>query len=146
MSTAPASNKYQIKFLEEEIGLFDRKLAHLLKFETFANEQDRKAAASRLSTKRDRLLLAVNKLNGEEEPVPAPKPEKKKATKPRAAKKAAVAVAEIEAETVLAPEAIDGVSLADSLPAPRPPSPYTGTSLDYEQGLDSYLQSRRKTS
>lgn len=152
MSTAPSSttsNKYQIKFLEEEIGLFDRKLAHLLKFETFATDQDRKAAAARLSVKRDRLIRAVNELNGEA-PTPVAAPEKKKrAAKPRAHKKDAAAEPTPVLETAAEPVADvtdSSATLADSLPAPRQPSPYAGTSLDYEQGLDSYLQSRRKTS
>lgn len=61
MSTQPVS-KYVLKPLEEEIGLFDRKLAHLLKYETFPTEEDRQAAANKLSAKRERLVRTVREL------------------------------------------------------------------------------------
>jgi len=50
------SGKYQLKSLHEEIGLFDRKLAHLQKFETFATEAERNASVDKLSAKRNLLV------------------------------------------------------------------------------------------
>ena len=64
MSTtiAPVNNKYILKSLEEEIGLFDRKLAHLQNFETFENEEARSVAAAKLSVKRERLVRTMQEL------------------------------------------------------------------------------------
>ena len=61
MSTQPVS-KYVLKPLEEEIGLFDRKLAHLLKYEVFPNEEERQAAAHKLTIKRERLVRTMREL------------------------------------------------------------------------------------
>jgi hypothetical protein len=92
MSTAPSSNKYFIKSLEEEIGLFDRKLAHLLKFETFPSDAERQVAAGKLSAKRERLIRTVRDLiEGSWSPTPRPK-EAKAAAKPRTSSRSAAAV------------------------------------------------------
>jgi len=61
MSTQPVS-KYVLKPIEEEIGLFDRKLAHLLKYEIFSNEEERQAAAHKLTIKRERLVRTMREL------------------------------------------------------------------------------------
>ena len=50
-----ARDKYQLKTLHEEIDLFDRKLAHLLKYDTFATETAREASAAKLRAKRELL-------------------------------------------------------------------------------------------
>ena len=55
MPTLP-SGKYQLKSLHEEIDLFDRKLAHLSKFETFATEAERGVSKDKLSAKRNLLI------------------------------------------------------------------------------------------
>jgi hypothetical protein len=52
-------HKYELKSLHDEIGLLDRKLAHLLRFEAFANDADRDAAARRINTKRDQMIRAA---------------------------------------------------------------------------------------
>ena len=109
MSTAPSSNKYFIKSLEEEIGLFDRKLAHLHKFESFPSDTERNAAAAKLSAKRDRLIRTIRDLT-EGVPAPAAPPAKKlkpkAAAKPKAStrsKTAAQATVDSPAEPVAAP-------------------------------------------
>ena len=78
MSTAvaPVNNKYILKSLEEEIGLFDRKLAHLQNFETFETEEARLVAAGKLSAKRERLVRTMRDIL---EPPPTPDPSAKKA-------------------------------------------------------------------
>ena len=58
----PVRDKYYLRSMHEEIGLFDRKLAHLLKYETFASEEARAGAAVKLSTKRDQLVRAAREL------------------------------------------------------------------------------------
>lgn len=145
MSTT-APSKYYIKSLEDEIGLFDRKLAHLLKFESFATEKERNAAAGRLTTKRERLIETIRELTEgkapEAESAAPKKAPKKRTTKTSPRSKTA---ATVEAETPVAP--IDPVAVAtEAEPAPRPASPYAGTSLDYEQELQSYLDNRKKPS
>ncbi len=58
----PAPSKYYLKSLHEEIALFDRKLAHLQRYETFPSEKDRNAAAAKMSVKRGQLVQAARKL------------------------------------------------------------------------------------
>lgn len=55
-------NKYALKSLHEEIDFFDRKLAHLLKYDTFPTEAARDAAAGKISSKRDQLVKSARKL------------------------------------------------------------------------------------
>ena len=160
MSTAPSSNKYHIKSLEEDISLFDRKLAHLLKFETFPSDTERQLAASKLSAKRDRLVRTVRDLI---EGVPeleasAPPPKKTKATaKPKTStrsKAAAKSAAPAEAPVIAEPQVPvadvpatepDQPLNVDSGPAlPKLASPYVGTSLDSELELKNYLQNKAK--
>jgi len=58
----PVQDKYYLKSLHEEIALFDRKLAHLLRYETFSSEKDRNAAAAKMSVKRGQLVQTARKL------------------------------------------------------------------------------------
>jgi hypothetical protein len=63
MPIVPAArDKYYLRTLHQEIGLFDRKLAHLLKYETFNTEEDRQAAAGKLATKRETLARTARQL------------------------------------------------------------------------------------
>lgn len=155
MSTAPSSNKYFIKSLEEEIGLFERKIAHLHKFETFPSDAERNSAAAKLSAKRDRLIRTVRDLT---EGVPAPEaPPAKKAKAPAkpktstrskaAAKSATTAEAPVPEPVVesTSPAVPEPVHFDSDNPAiPRLASPYVGTSLDSELELKNYLQNRAK--
>jgi hypothetical protein len=52
-------HKYELKSLHSEIGLLDRKLAHLLRFEAFASDADRDAAARRINVKREQMVRAA---------------------------------------------------------------------------------------
>jgi hypothetical protein len=60
-----SENKYYLKSVHEEIDLFDRKLAHLMKYETFATDADRNAAARKLNLKRDLLVKTAKRLVAE---------------------------------------------------------------------------------
>jgi citrate synthase len=167
MSTAPSSNKYHIKSLEEDISLFDRKLAHLLKFESFPSDTERQLAASKLSAKRERLVRTVRDLTEGVPELEASAPPAKKtkaAAKPKtstrskaAAKSAAPAEPPVVAEQVIAAEQTaeapeikptesdQPLPIDSGLPAlPRQASPYAGTSLDSELELKNYLQNRAK--
>jgi hypothetical protein len=57
-----AQDKYYLKSLHEEIDLYDRKLAHMAKYEPFASEQDREAAIGKMVTKRAALVRTAQKL------------------------------------------------------------------------------------
>jgi citrate synthase len=160
MSTAPSSNKYFIKSLEEDISLFDRKLAHLLKFESFPSDSERQVAASKLSAKRERLIRTIRDLTEgtpTAEAAPAPAKKTKAAAKPRtstrsraAAKSAApaevIAVAEQPVPTadVLAADLPTQIIDTEGPTLPKLASPYVGTSMDSEQELKNYLQNRAK--
>jgi len=52
----PAKDKYHLRALHEEIAFYDRKLAHLLKYETFASDSERDLAAEKLNSKRNLLV------------------------------------------------------------------------------------------
>ena len=49
---ADGGEKVRLKMLHEEIDLFDRKLAHLMKYDVFPSETERNAAARKLALKR----------------------------------------------------------------------------------------------
>ena len=57
-----AHNKYTLKTLHEEIDLFDRKLAHMLKYESFATDAARKSSASKMQAKRDLLVRTARQM------------------------------------------------------------------------------------
>ena len=58
----PVQDKYYLRSMHEEIGLYDRKLAHLLKHEIFSCEDDRASAAGKLATKRSQLVSTARKI------------------------------------------------------------------------------------
>jgi hypothetical protein len=58
-------DKHYLKSVHQEIDLFDRKLAHLSKYEVFASDVDRDTAARKMSRKRELLVLTARKLAGE---------------------------------------------------------------------------------
>jgi hypothetical protein len=55
-------DKYFLRDLHREIDLYDRKLIHTLKHETFATEALREAAARKLTTKRETLANTARTL------------------------------------------------------------------------------------
>ncbi len=55
-------DKYFLRDLHREIDLYDRKLIHTLKHETFATEALREAAARKLTTKRESLANTARTL------------------------------------------------------------------------------------
>ena len=63
MTTTPnLEGKYQLKTLHAEIDLLDRRLAHVLKFETFETDAARDAAAKKIVTKRETLVQTAKRL------------------------------------------------------------------------------------
>ena len=58
----PTLDKYYLRTLHQEIDLFDRKLAHMLKYDTFATEAERATSATKMKAKRDLLVLTAKDL------------------------------------------------------------------------------------
>ncbi len=58
----PTHDKYFLRTLHQEIDLFDRKLAHMLKYDTFATETERATSTSKMKAKRDLLVLTAKDL------------------------------------------------------------------------------------
>jgi hypothetical protein len=65
MSTAPVESKYYLKSVHAEIDLFDRRLAHLMKYDVFDTEAARAAAARKLTLKREPLVQTAKRLAAE---------------------------------------------------------------------------------
>ena len=55
-------DKYYLKSLHEEIDLYDRKLAHITKYELFASAAEREIAIGKMTTKRATLVRTAKKL------------------------------------------------------------------------------------
>lgn len=60
--TTKVQDKYYLKSLHAEIDLYDRKLAHMAKYERFASEVERETAVSKMTTKRATLARIAEKL------------------------------------------------------------------------------------
>jgi len=72
---APRHDKYFLRDLHQEIGLYDRKLAYLEQYAEFASPSDREEAAKRLLAKRaplqkTALELAALGIEYEEKDIP----------------------------------------------------------------------------
>lgn len=57
-----AQDKFYLKSLHKEIDFYDRKLAHLLKFEVVASEAERDSMAKKIVTKRETLARTARQL------------------------------------------------------------------------------------
>jgi hypothetical protein len=130
-------NKYYLKTVHEEIGLFDRKLAHLLKYDVFDSEEARDAAVRKLARKRETLVETAKRMASEGvEFKPSDLPT---SIRPEGMEVPAVVepVQEVAAEAEAA-----GVGANRS--ARRQSSVYAGTSLDWEQSVRNYMQAKSK--
>ncbi len=132
-------NKYYLKTVHDEIDLYDRKLAHLLNFETFATEADRAAATRKLTLKRDALALTAKRLAGDG--IEFQQNDLPRSFRP----KDAPVAAEVEEVKEAAPQGVDA-SLAGGAnrSARRQTSPYAGTSLDWQSSVQHYMQKKAK--
>jgi hypothetical protein len=119
LSNVPVESKYYLKSVHAEIDLFDRRLAHLMKYDVFDTEAARAAAARKLTLKREPLVQTAKRLAAEG--VEAPVEEK------------------LEPETVSVASAP-----GENRSARRQGSPYAGTSLDWEKSVQSYMQAKGK--
>jgi hypothetical protein len=134
MATTPAvESKYYLKSVHAEIDLFDRRIAHLLKYDTFENDAARAAAARKLALKREPLVLTAKRLAAEGV-------EFKESELPRSFRPEGLP-APVEAKT---PEVAPVASVSsENRSARRQGSPYAGTSLDWAQSVNQYMQAKR---
>ena len=134
MSTIPTiESKYHLKSIHAEIDLFDRRLAHLNKYDVFETEAARAAAARKLNLKRDPLVVTAKRLVAEGV-------EYKESELPRSFRPDGVP-APVEAK----PEPEPAVTLqnpTENRSARRQGSPYAGTALDWEKSVQHYMQNK----
>jgi hypothetical protein len=132
-------NKYYLKTVHEEIGLFDRKLAHLAKYETFETEEAREAATRKLARKRETLVETAKRMVAEGV-------EFKPSDLPTSIRPEGMEIPVVEPVKEAAVETADaaGGNAAGNRSARRQSSVYAGTSLDWEQSVRNYMQSKAK--
>ncbi|HEY4011664.1 MAG TPA: hypothetical protein VGM11_16035 [Acidobacteriaceae bacterium] len=130
-----AGDKYQLRSLHEEIALFDRKLAHLANHEKFASDEERDAAARKMTTKRNTLVATARRLvsegvefNASELPKSL-RPEGSEPATSEPAPEAPVAQKSVRAAGPLQTEAS---------------SPYAGTALDWQASMQRYLAKKKR--
>jgi hypothetical protein len=137
MSNANAvESKYYLRSVHAEIDLFDRRLAHLLKYDVFETDAARAAAARKLALKREPLVKTAKRLV-------ADGVEYKESELPRSfrpdGQPAPAEPAKIEPEPVAV-----AASPTENRSARRQGSPYAGTSLDWEKSVQHYMQKKAK--
>ncbi len=140
---APAHTKYFLKTLHEEIDLFDRKLAHMLKYEAFATDAARKSSASKMQAKRELLARTARQLASEGI-------EFKHSDLPRSFR----SDDEAPESSVAAVAPTDTAAAVADMPEPSAstsprsfPSPFAGTVLDGQAHVvEAYKRSRAKLS
>lgn len=128
------SGKYQLRSLHEEIDLFDRKLAHLQKHETFASEEARSESVDKMTAKRNLLVRKAQQMI--EEGI-----EFKPSELPRSLR------GEETSEAPEAPSPAPAVEATAPVMETAPvvmPSPYRGTVLDYAEDLENYRKNKNK--
>ena len=128
MAVTQPKDKYYLRSLHEEIGLYDRKIAHLLKYDRFASATERDAAAAKLSSRREVLVRDARQLIGDGI-------EYKVSELPRS-----ICTPEqlVRRETVPLPEKSAPVN-------PSVPHSQTIHVMDFRKEVQAYLEKRRRT-
>ena len=133
----PVQDKYYLKTLHDEIDLFDRKLAHLLKYDTFATEAERVASAGKMNAKRELLARTARQMANdgiEFKPTDLPRSFRTESVKADGGEEPGL-------------EADDAPVLKAAAPTKRQfPSPFAGTALDGQASIQEYKRSRLKPS
>jgi hypothetical protein len=138
MSTTPAiESKYHLKTIHADIDLYDRRLAHLLKYEVFATEAARAAAARKLNLKRDPLVVTAKRLAAEGV-------EFKLSELPRSFRpEGEAAPAPVEAAAPApAPEPTTPHNPAENRSSRRQGSTHASASVDWEKSIQQYMQNK----
>ena len=133
-----AADKYSLRSIHEEIALFDRKLAHLAKYEKFDSEEERTLATRKMATKRNTLVTAAKRLVAEGVEFNAS--ELPKSLRPEGAPIDAV-VPQVMPED--APVKMETAAVVGQLRA-HDVSPYAGTSLDWQESVQRYLAKKKR--
>jgi len=124
-------SKYYLKSIHAEIDLFDRRLAHLLKYDVFDTDAARAAAARKLALKREPLVKTAKRLAAEGV-------EFKDSELPRSFRPDGVP-APVETKPEPAPVA---AAPTENRSTRRQGSPFAGTSLDWEKSVQQYMQNK----
>jgi hypothetical protein len=135
MATTPAvESKYYLKTVHAEIDLFDRRLAHLMKYDVFESDAARAAAARKINLKREPLVQTAKRLAAEGI-------EFKDSELPRSFRPDGLP-APIEEKV---PEAAAAAASApgENRSTRRQGSPYAGTALDWEKSVNQYMQAKK---
>lgn len=133
----PAQDKYYLRTLHQEIDLFDRKLAHMLKYGEPGNATDRTVSEGKLTAKRELLVRTARRLA-------ADGVEFKVSELPRSFRTDDMIVEAAESP-VSSPE-IAAEPVAQPTPRKRLfPSPYAGTMLDPQADIEAYKRNRTRT-
>jgi hypothetical protein len=137
-TSTTATGRYYLKSVHEEISLFDRKLAHLEKYETFTSDEERENAARKMTTKRNALVTIARRLIAEGVEFKAS--ELPKSLRPEGSE-AEFAAAELPKEKA-APPSDDSRTVAARRVSEG--SPYAGTALDWQASVQQYLNKRNR--
>lgn len=134
---AVIASKYNLKSIHEEIGLFDRKLAHLMKFEKFDTTAKRDEAARKLTLKRETLVQTAQRLVAEG--VEFKRSDLPRSMRPNDEPDAVEPLPETQeaAKPVEQPAASRSAGRQSS-------APYTGTSLDWQASVRQYMLKKGK--
>lgn len=137
-STPNLEGKYQLKTLHAEIDLLDRRLAHVLKFETFETDALRDAAAKKIVTKRETLVQTAKRLASEGV-------EYKESELPRSFRPEGVpAPVEVKPEAEAAPAPATATSAASAENRnTRRSSSHAGAAFDWEKSVAEYMQAKK---
>ncbi len=136
----PAHDKYYLRTLHQEIDLFDRKLAHMLKYDNFATEAERTTSAGKMKAKRELLVLTARTLINEGI-------EFKPSELPRSLRTGDEIVDQLteqpKGEVIVMKEATSGLPRVP--PSRQFASPFAGGVLDGQAIMQTYKRSRAKT-
>ena len=133
---ADGGEKVRLKMLHEEIDLFDRKLAHLMKYDVFPSETERNAAARKLSLKRDALVAKAKALTDEGT-------EFKPNDLPRSFRPKDVRV-EAEPEEIVEAKVAAASPTGEKRSVRRSSSAFSGTGFDWQQSVKEYMTKKGK--
>jgi cytochrome c1 len=139
---AIVADKYHLKSIHEEIDLFDRKLAHLEKFEKFESDEERDQAARKLTLKRETLVQAALRLAAEGvefKPNDLPR-----SLRPKDDPAIAAAAAEASAKAIEDSAAAAAAPTISRSARRQSSSPYSGTSLDWQASVREYMHKKNK--
>ena len=135
---ADGGEKIRLKMLHEEIDLFDRKLAHLMKYDVFPSEIERNAAARKLALKREALVLKAKALTDEGT-------EFKPNDLPRSFRPKDARVEADETEVLVEAKAVAVASpTGEKRSVRRSSSAFTGTGFDWQQSVKDYMAKKGK--